>query len=1151
MYAGGVDPASHEWNDWVVIVAHTRCTAGLKARECQTCGMTELKIVYAEHNYVNYEAKEPTCTSIGWNAHRMCTLCGDTTYEELPALGHDASWVTVTELTCMTDGVEIYECARCHMVLERRVTVASGHVSDGNQCIYCHLPEYTLTIHYVYSGDSAGADGTPIHPSYESRVWENESYSIVSPAIENYIADQPIVSGVMSDNAEITVGYSPITLQKIVRLDAVELGNVNYNTPSSELALPSTVKGYTAGGREVRLTVYWNTATYDPTAYGRQTIRGVAVADYGYVLACDNTVQATLTISENIIVDIPTMNLGRLPLGTSYSGLGLPTTAAVTTSTGAIYYLPVEWNGYAYDESVVGTHTIEGVVSLEEGFVLASGVSETATIVFELSETMYGTADIVFLIDTTGSMWDEIQNVKNNVVRFAERLEAEGVSVRWALLEYRDITCDGLSSTKVIYCGASEWYIDVHAYENSLAKLNVDGGGDREETVIDALKAATYLETRDNAHTFYIVVTDADYKVNNRYGVGNLAEMTNELVASQTVTSVVTKPMFYDVYRPMTDATQGILANIDGDFASELWRLSDCIIEDVVYGEVDHIEIVQKPSKLQYLSGDYFVGNGMIVRAYYKNGSSRNVTAYSISPYTALQVTDTQIEVNYRGKSAVVDITVVQNEIPVGGVTLSHSTVELTVGSTTTVVATVFPADAINKNVVWITKNPNVAVVNNGVIEAIGTGETTITVTTLDGGYTATLAVIVRDPVIPVVGIYTNVGALEMDIDERLTLVATVMPLNASNREVIWTSSNPSVVSVEDGVVVANSVGTATITVTTVDGNYKAYVYVVVTALRGTVTGQVYAASGSTAMSNVTVVLYKNGAQIATATTNSAGTYSFSGLVYGDYVLKFSKNSYITATMNFTVSRENMQLANTYLTVDSSQLGNIQGYALNSKNANGISGITVYVRNGSGNTSGSVLYTAITGTNGSYSLSNLPAGNYTLQFVDERAVTSRYLSTSINVIVIGGSTVTNQNGIMTLPLNDGTMEIKLSWGSSPSDLDSHLLINSNYHVDYSNKDPSGAGASLDVDDTTAYGPETITITSIKENGKYVYYVYNYSKTGTFSGSNAVVTLTYGDEVQEFRPPVGNGYYWKVFSYDAATDTLTVHNTVSNSAPSAY
>ena len=140
--------------------------------------------------------------------------------------------------------------------------------------------------------------------------------------------------------------------------------------------------------------------------------------------------------------------------------------------------MPVSWNTYSYDSSVAGEHTVSGTLTLEEGFSFAYGVYNYAQINFTLSETMYGTADIVFLIDTTGSMWDEIQNVRRNITRFAEKLEDEGVSVRWALLEYRDITCDGINSTRVVLCGTSNWYIDVAAYESALASLSVNGGGD-------------------------------------------------------------------------------------------------------------------------------------------------------------------------------------------------------------------------------------------------------------------------------------------------------------------------------------------------------------------------------------------------------------------------------------------------------------------------------------------------------------------------------------------------------------------------------------------------------------------------------------------------------------------------------------------------
>ena len=65
---------------------------------------------------------------------------------------------------------------------------------------------------------------------------------------------------------------------------------------------------------------------------------------------------------------------------------------------------------------------------------------------------------------------------------------------------------------------------------------------------------------------------------------------------------------------------------------------------------------------------------------------------------------------------------------------------------------------------------------------------------------------------------------------ETLTLTATVAPDNATDKTVVWTSSDPTVATVADGVVTAVAAGTANITVTTTDGNYTATCVVTVTA---------------------------------------------------------------------------------------------------------------------------------------------------------------------------------------------------------------------------------------------------------------------------------------------------------------------------------
>ena len=79
--------------------------------------------------------------------------------------------------------------------------------------------------------------------------------------------------------------------------------------------------------------------------------------------------------------------------------------------------------------------------------------------------------------------------------------------------------------------------------------------------------------------------------------------------------------------------------------------------------------------------------------------------------------------------------------------TLDKTTLELFTGGSATLTATVEPGNATNQNVTWQSDNADVATVDNGTVTAVGAGETTITVTTEDGGYTASCTVTVNEGV--------------------------------------------------------------------------------------------------------------------------------------------------------------------------------------------------------------------------------------------------------------------------------------------------------------------------------------------------------------------------------------------------------------------
>ena len=183
------------------------------------------------------------------------------------------------------------------------------------------------------------------------------------------------------------------------------------------------------------------------------------------------------------------------------------------------------------------------------------------------------------------------------------------------------------------------------------------------------------------------------------------------------------------------------------------------------------------------------------------------------------------------GFKAECKVTVTKKEevtVPVTSVVLDKEEIEAEVNDEITLKATVNPEDATNKQLIWTSSNNDVATVNNGVVKAIGEGEATITVTTEDGGYTATCKVTVKKKVIAVTSVTLDNTEIEGKEGDTITLTATVNPEDATNKNVQWITSDSEVATVENGEVKLLSEGEAIITVKTEDGGYTATCKVVV-----------------------------------------------------------------------------------------------------------------------------------------------------------------------------------------------------------------------------------------------------------------------------------------------------------------------------------
>ncbi len=145
---------------------------------------------------------------------------------------------------------------------------------------------------------------------------------------------------------------------------------------------------------------------------------------------------------------------------------------------------------------------------------------------------------------------------------------------------------------------------------------------------------------------------------------------------------------------------------------------------------------------------------------------------------------------------------------------------------------------------------------------------------------------------------------------------------------------------------------------------------------------------------------------------------------------------------------------------------------------------------------------AITDSLGSFSIA-APVGAVTLRF----ALTG-YMFVDQGVTVVEGETVSADDTVVAYsPLGAGQYRMVLTWGSSPYDLDSHLWLPIAEDVYFSQPVASDGSASLDWDDTSSYGPETITISSVKP-GTYRYSIHNYSGSPAMGPSSQAVVSVY-------------------------------------------
>ena len=212
---------------------------------------------------------------------------------------------------------------------------------------------------------------------------------------------------------------------------------------------------------------------------------------------------------------------------------------------------------------------------------------------------------------------------------------------------------------------------------------------------------------------------------------------------------------------------------------------------------------------------EWHLANPVTNREIYRNNTVHHLQG-NRNPYIDRQ--DWACYIYGNTNSATQSLCSASNVVPTS-ISVSPSNASLNLGSNLTLNATVLPLGA-SSGVTWSSLDPSIATVSNGVVTPVSVGVATIRATsTSNTSVYGSATITVTNQSVPVTGVSISPSSLNLEVGSSASLTANVMPANATNKNVTWTSSHPSIASINhSGQVTALAAGSGTITVTTSEG---------------------------------------------------------------------------------------------------------------------------------------------------------------------------------------------------------------------------------------------------------------------------------------------------------------------------------------------
>jgi Mg-chelatase subunit ChlD len=198
--------------------------------------------------------------------------------------------------------------------------------------------------------------------------------------------------------------------------------------------------------------------------------------------------------------------------------------------------------------------------------------------------------DIVFVLDVTGSMSEEIAGVRDNIIEFADSLSYRGIDYRLGMVTFLDIIENVYDFTE-----------DVQEFQMHVSEQYAHGGDDRAENSLDALSHACQLNFRDDAARIFIWITDADFHISDQITQETKESVINQLLAKGVQVFCIADPQFQtDFYDQIIMSTGGTFYDINGNFRDillEVTRLHQStnylisFVPDAPLGDGDEIKV--------------------------------------------------------------------------------------------------------------------------------------------------------------------------------------------------------------------------------------------------------------------------------------------------------------------------------------------------------------------------------------------------------------------------------------------------------------------------------------------------------------------------------------------------------------------------------